>query len=644
MNIRLIPIQIFCIAFLGLISASLSAQEVRSYNGFGNNIDNPHYGTVRSPLSRLAPIAFEDGYASPAATERANPRQISNVLFDQPDGKADEDKRSDYIWVFGQFLDHDITLIPFDDKEPINIEVPPCDEMFDPNCDGIAQIPMSRSIILEGTGTGEGNPRLFPNQITHWLDGSGVYGSTEEHANWLRTFQGGKMKVSSGDLLPFNTVDGEFNSPIDPNAPHMDNMNPLSTRLFVAGDPRINENPNLMSMHTLFVREHNRLCDELIVQHPDWSDEELFQHARRIVIGQIQNITNHEWLPAIGIELDPYAGYQADVRPEVSVEFASAAFRMGHTLVSSRIIRMDDHCDPMPSGDMDLRSGFFNPRPLIMEEGIEPFLKGMSAQIQQFFDCKLVDDLRNFLFMAPEAGLGMDLASININRAREMGVPDFNTIRESIGLERIVDFEDICQNDNFNEDMKNLYGSVDNIDPWVGFLAEDKMPEMLFGRTVAEIIKEQFQRLRDADRFYFEIDPGLTPQEVEEIKNTRMADIVLRNTDINLMQENVFFAAPECDMTKIDLARINLEMKIYPNPTVDYFNLALYSTSEQEIEYEISSSAGQVMESGQMSLTPGMNPFSMALRRNWPTGTYIIKVMSRNGDINSGRILKVENK
>jgi hypothetical protein len=452
------------------------------------------------------------------------------------------------------------------------------------------------------------------------------------------------MKVSSGDLLPFNTVDGEFNSPIDPNAPHMDNMNPLSTRLFVAGDPRINENPNLMSMHTLFVREHNRLCDELIVQHPDWSDEELFQHARRIVIGQIQNITNHEWLPAIGIELDPYAGYQADVRPEVSVEFASAAFRMGHTLVSSRIIRMDDHCDPMPSGDMDLRSGFFNPRPLIMEEGIEPFLKGMSAQIQHFFDCKLVDDLRNFLFMAPEAGLGMDLASININRAREMGVPDFNTIRESIGLERIVDFEDICQNDNFNEDMKNLYGSVDNIDPWVGFLAEDKMPEMLFGRTVAEIIKEQFQRLRDADRFYFEIDPGLTPQEVEEIKNTRMADIVLRNTDINLMQENVFFAAPECDMTKIDLARINLEMKIYPNPTVDYFNLALYSTSEQEIEYEISSSAGQVMESGQMSLTHGMNPFSMALRRNWPTGTYIIKVMSRNGDINSGRILKVENK
>jgi hypothetical protein len=631
---------VFCMSIL-----SLHAQEIRNLDGTNNNLENPEWGAVGAPLERLAPISFEDGYQAPAAPERINPRQVSNAMFSQPFPKADHDNRSDYIWVFGQFIDHDVTLIPPNGNEPVHIPVPTCDENFDPNCDGIARIPMTRSTFVKGTGTDSSNPRRYANFITHWLDASTVYGSSQDVCNWLRSFQDGKLKVSKGDLLPFNTTTGEFNAPVDPSAPHMDNENPFTNRLFVAGDPRANENPNLAVMHTLWVREHNRICDILKERHPNWSDEELFQYARRIVIAMMQEVTFQEWLPAMGIELDPYQGYQADINPAIFVEFSAAAFRMGHTLVNSRIVRMDDHCDPMPSGNMDLKTGFFNPRPIIIEEGIEPFLKGMSAQIQQHFDCKLVDDLRNFLFMTPEAGLGMDLASININRAREMGVADYNSIRQGVGLNAFEDFSEISSDPESSQRLQDLYGSINNIDPWVGFLAEDKAPNMLFGETVASIMKVQFQNLRDADRFYYEIDPDLSPQWKNEISQTTMADVVLRNTSLELMQDNVFFAAPECDMTNIDLAKRHLEMKVYPNPTADYFNLAVYGTeANDKARYTITNSVGEVVEEGYLNLNKGMNTFSMALNNNLPVGIYSLSLFSnsREDRMNTSQIVKVD--
>lgn len=641
---QILKLSIVCIILAGPMSMlQLNAQEVRTINGVNNNFQHPGWGALGAPLERVAPVSFSDGFQSPARLESVNPREVSNTLFSQAEPKADRDNRSDYIWVFGQFMDHEITLVSPNQVEPVHIPVPACDENFDPNCDGIARIPMTRSTFKEGTGTDEGNPRIYVNEVTHWIDGSAVYGSTPQRSTWLRSFQDGKLKVSKGNLLPFNTITGEFNDAIDPEAPHMDNNNPYTSRVFVGGDVRTNENPNLAVMHTLWVREHNRICDQLKEKHPNWSDEELYQYARRIVGGLIQHITFDEWLPAMGIELDPYQGYQPRLNPAILLEFSAAAYRMGHTLVSSRIVRMDDHCDPMPSGNMDLQTAFFNPRPILIEEGIEPFLKGMSAQIQQHFDCKLIDDLRNFLFMSPEAGLGMDLASININRAREMGVADYNTIRASLGLEPIDEFSDICQDNEFNQQLADLFGSVDNIDPWVGFLAEEHMPGMLFGESVATILKLQFQRLRDADRFYYEIDPALTQEWIDNIKSTTMADIVLRNTSLKLMQDNIFFASPECDMSKIELAERHLEMKIYPNPTVDYFNLAIYGTNESEASYQITNSTGQIYEEGILQLDLGMNTFSMTLRNSWPDGVYSFNVFSvKEGRTNSQQILKVD--
>src|SRR5205823_1787394 len=110
-------------------------------------------------------------------------------------------------------------------------------------------------------------------------------------------------------------------------------------KLFLAGDVRANENSELTSLQTLFVREHNRLATQIAKQHPAWSDEQIYQQARRLVIGEIQNITYNEWLPALLGQnaLPRYTGYNPGVNPGISNEFSTAAFRFGHSMLTDDV-------------------------------------------------------------------------------------------------------------------------------------------------------------------------------------------------------------------------------------------------------------------------------------------------------------------
>jgi len=290
----------------------------------------------------------------------------------------------------------------------------------------------------------------------------------------------------------------------------------------------------------MFVREHNRLCDELVLQNPSWNDEQLYQYARKIVGGLIQCIVYNEWLPTMGVELPPYSGYNARVHPGITNVFSAAAFHLGHTLLNGTLLRLDDDGNPMPSGSVELRFAFFNPL-LVMEDGIEPFLQGMAAQVQQGMDAKVIDDVRNFLFGPPGAG-GMDLAAINIQRGRERGLADFNTIRQNAGLFRYTSFRHINSDPAVYNALEATYGNINDIDPWVGMLAEEPMENSLFGQTILRLMQIQFMLLREGDRYYFENDAALPADMKAAIRNTRMVDIIKRNTDISLMQENVFMA------------------------------------------------------------------------------------------------------
>lgn len=535
----------FLLCLLGVcLSLSLSAQDYRTVDGSNNNLANPNWGTANAPIQRVLSNGYEDGISSPAGTARPNPRFISNTLFEQNASINDAMALSDFIWVFGQFIDHDLVAIGNDVTEPVNIPIDFDDPDFNPGgaIPGI-EIKMFRSHAAAGTGTGPNNPRNHTNEITSWIDGSAVYGSDNSRANWLRSFSDGKLKTSAGNLLPYNTTTGEYTDPVDVQAPPMADDVGFASRLFVAGDVRANEQPLLTAMHTLFVREHNRICDELIAANPTWNDEEIYQHARKIIGGLIQAVVYEEWLPAMGVHLPAYGGYDDTQNGTIMNVFSAAAFRLGHTLLSSQLLRLDNNGEELPEGNLTLLHSFFNPGVIPDVGGIDPFFKGMGTQIQQELDCKMIEDVRSFLFGPPGAG-GLDLAAININRGRERGLPDFNTIREDLGLTPYTTFLELNPDVDIAAEMENAYLDLNDIDPWVGMLAEYHMPNALFGETVMEIMERQFSGLREGDRFYYENDPILTTDEKAEIKSTTLRMIIMRNTDIELMQENVFLAMP----------------------------------------------------------------------------------------------------
>jgi hypothetical protein len=523
--------------------ASSGFAQNRSYDGYGNNMDNPDWGAVGHTQVWGAAVSFSDGFSQPTGQNRMNTREISNTIFDQEGLINDPMGLSDYNFVWGQFIDHDITLVLDDEHETINIDVPKFDPWMDPYGSGNAYIPLLRSAYEEGTGTDINNPRQYPNQITAFIDGSNVYGSDEERAQWLRAFVDGKLKTSKGDMLPYNTITGEYEAPIDPNAPFMA-MLPGESRWYVAGDIRANENVLLTTMHTIWVREHNHQCDLIVAEHPDWTDEAIYQKARKMVGGMMQSIVYNEWLPALGIQLETYTGYQAEVNPQIMNEFSTAAYRYGHTTINSTIHRMDEFGHTMSMGNMKLADAFFHPEAIRETEGVDPFLKGMCHQVEQAFDCKMIGDLRNALFGPPGAG-GMDLAAINMMRGRERGLADYNSLRLQFGLTPYTSFDQICNDPQLVQQLYEVYeGNINNIDPWVGMLAEKRLSGSLFGELVNHILSIQFTALRDGDRFYFMNDEGLSDEEKEEINQTTLGDIVSRNSDMPTLNDNIFFATP----------------------------------------------------------------------------------------------------
>ena len=152
-------------------------------------------------------------------------------------------------------------------------------------------------------------------------------------------------------------------------------------------------------------------------------------------------ITYHDFIPALlgPNALPPYSGYKPDIDPSIANSFSTAAFRVGHTLLSATLRRLDANNQTI--GDLDLSQAFFNPTE-ISGAGIEPYLRGLASQIPQEVDCYLVDGVRNFLFGPPGAG-GFDLASLNIQRGRDHGLPRYNQVRQDFGLAPKTTFAEI---------------------------------------------------------------------------------------------------------------------------------------------------------------------------------------------------------
>lgn len=506
---------------------NLGDSEFRSIDGHDNNLLNPDIGAAGTQLQRLVAADYADGISALAGADRPSPRLISNIVSGQSSSIQNPMNASDMLWQWGQFLDHDIDLTDgIDPPEPANIPVPAGDPFFDPTGTGAASISLNRSlydVTLPAT-----EPRQQINEITSWIDASNVYGSELDRSTALRTLNGdGKLKTSEGDLLPFNS-EGFANAGGD------------SPELFLAGDVRANEQIGLTAMHTLFVREHNRLADEIILENPGMSGDEIFEKARQIVGAQMQVITYREYLPALlgDDALSPYHGYNEELDASISNLFSTAAYRYGHSALSSTLLRLDSNGEEIEQGHIPLRDAFFSPGKLASEGGIEPLLRGLSLQICQNIDPLVIDDVRNFLFGPPGSG-GFDLVSLNIQRGREHGLPGYNAARQGLGLAPKQSFAGITSDTTIQARLAEAYENVDQIDLWVGGLAEEKLDGALVGELMFRVFKQQFEALRDGDRFWYE--RNLSRREINQVENTTLADIIRRNTSIGSEISNDVF-------------------------------------------------------------------------------------------------------
>lgn len=486
--------------------------EVASIDGTGNNLESTDWGAAETALLRLTTVEYADGLSEVASDGLPSAREVSNSVGDQETSIENDRYLTDFVWLWGQFIDHDITLsVDADPIEEIHIEVPTGDVDFDPLGTGEVTIDLDRSdYVVDGDGV-----RQQVNTITAYIDGSMVYGSDDATAASLRSFEGGRMLTSEGDLLPIGE-DG----------------------FFLAGDIRANENAALTSMHTLWVREHNRLADEIAEADPTLSDEEIYQQARALVTAQIQAITYNQWLPALlGVDaISNYSGYDPEVNAGIANVFSTAAFRFGHSMLSTDLLRLNPDGTVADEGNLSLADAFFSPDE-VLENGIDSLLLGASEQIAQEIDTMIVDDVRNFLFGPPGAG-GLDLASLNIERGRDHGLTDYNQTREDYGLERVTSFDEITSDTELAGKLEALYGSVDNIDVWVGVLAEDQVDGASLGELGRTILVDQFTRLRDGDRFWYE--NRFEGELLSDLQSTTLAGVIERNTEVGELRDNVF--------------------------------------------------------------------------------------------------------
>ena len=496
-------------------------QEFRTIDGTNNNLSNPTLGSANTPFRRTTTDAYGDGFNTPAGADQLGARDISNLVDAQSGSVPIALPESAYWWAWGQFIDHDMMITPIAvPTEAFNIPVPQCDPVFDPNCTGTATIAFSRSAFAAD----DNGVRQQLNANTHWLDGSQVYGSDDLRAQELRALDGtGHLKVGANNMLPFN-VDRFPNEPTN------------SRTFFLAGDVRANENSPLTALQTLFMREHNFWADHFHSQDPTLTDDDLYFRARAIVGAEIQKITYSDFLPfLIGQDtLTTYAGYDENVDPSIANVFGAAAWRFGHSMLSSKVIRLDANNQSI--GSVALQATFFQPTQ-ISSVGIEPYLRGLAHQKVQEIDGLIIDAVRNFV--QPHV-VGFDLAALNMQRGRDHGLPRFNQVRLDYGLPAYTSFAALTTDTSMQAKLASAYNTVDDIDAWVGLLVETHQPNALVGPTLIAILKDQFERLRDGDRFWYEA--YLDPTSLSFVRhNSKLSDIILRNTTITTeLEVNVF--------------------------------------------------------------------------------------------------------
>ncbi|CAB3373221.1 Hypothetical predicted protein [Cloeon dipterum] len=547
----------------------------RALDGTCNNLRHPMWGASLTAFVRLLPAAYENGFNLPIGWtkglkyrgfEKPNARHVSSSLLSTTDITPDH-FNSHMLMQWGQFLDHDMDhAIPSLSGESYEDGVEckgscefasPCYPIEIPEHDLRGRLDKCMDFVRSSAICGSGgtsvlfdsvNPREQINQLTSFIDASQVYGFSSSVASDLRNFSSpdGLMRTTNlprvrGDLLPLE------------DRPFMDcRRDPREHNIgcFMAGDIRANEQVALLAMHTIWLREHNRIALKLRSSNPLWESDTIFHEARKIVGAQMQHITFTHWLPHIlgpsGMEkMGAYKGYQPDVDPRVSNAFATAAFRFGHSLINPVFERLNASFHPIPEGPLPLHRAFFSPWRLVEEGGVDPLMRGMifSPAKLKTPQQTLNSDLTERLFSAVH-NVALDLAAINIQRGRDHGLPSYNDYRRFCNLSHAETFADLSKeikSSRVREKLKELYGHPGNIDLWVGGILEDQVEGGKVGPTFQCILVDQFRRLRDGDRFWYEDPAVFSPAQLTQIRQSSLAAVLCNNGDnIERVTRDVF--------------------------------------------------------------------------------------------------------
>ncbi|XP_044118193.1 thyroid peroxidase [Neovison vison] len=559
------------------------ADKYRLITGACNNREHPRWGASNTALARWLPPAYEDGLSEPRGW---NPhflyngfplppvREVTRQVIQVPNEAVTEDEQySDLLAAWGQYIDHDIAFTPQStskaafgggaDCQLTCENQNPCFPIQLPsNASGSAGgscLPFYRSSAACGTGMqgaffgnlSSANPRQQMNGLTSFLDASTVYGSSPAVEKQLRNW------TSPEGLLRVNTRHRDAGRAYLPFArptacaPEPSPRGTTAAPCFLAGDSRASEVPALAALHTLWLREHNRLAPALKALNAHWSAHTAYQEARKVVGALHQIITMRDYVPKVlGPEafqkhVGPYEGYDPAVDPTVSNVFSTAAFRFGHATVHPLVRRLDaDFQEPPGLPPLRLQDAFFSPWRLLKEGGLDPLVRGLLARPakRQVPEQLMNEELTERLFVLGSSG-GLDLASINLQRGRDHGLPGYNAWREFCGLPRLqtrADLRAVFANASIAGRIMDLYGHPDNIDVWLGGLAETFLPQARTGPLFACLIGRQMKALRDGDRFWWERRGVFTEAQRRALARHSLSRVLCDNTGLPRVPVDAF--------------------------------------------------------------------------------------------------------
>jgi hypothetical protein len=506
----------------------------RSHNGTFNDLSYPAMGSARTRFGRNVP--HEETYPDPMpALMTPNPRTVSLELLTRKEFQpATSLNMLAAAWI--QFMVRDwFTHGPGDDKNPIKVPLPPGDTWW--------QSPMEiPSTVPDPTrpANAHGAPPSFVNFESHWWDGSQIYPIKPELQAMTRSGVGGKLTLE--------------------RQPNGDELLPAALLAEAAKEPGWWAGLGLM--YTLFAREHNAICDRLASAHPGWSDEELFHRARLVNAALMAKIHTVEWTPAIIAH--PTTAYA--LRSNwwgVAGERVTRTFgRLSDSEVISGIPGSSTDHHAAPYSLTEEFAAVYRMHPLIRDE--YSFRRAADDGLIEPQELENITDRRanellhrvstgdllySFGTLYPGAltlhnfprmlqkfrrpnDIVVDLASIDIMRTRELGVPRYARFRELLHLRPIRSFDELTENRAWVRQLREVYDDrLDRLDLIVGMFAEPKPEGFGFSDTAFRIFILMASRRLKSDRFLtVDYTPEVySPEGLEWVNATTMTDILLRH-------------------------------------------------------------------------------------------------------------------